>query len=205
MPQRKIPWFACRSASLRARISSIDSPASVPMRVQQKARGMPSFSSTVATAIGTPAPAETSWVGGGNTESMAIVAGPLILDACCQAMPQVLNVWTIQHRTAYYRIMDAAASELGAFMRARGLTQAELAQAAEVSQATVSRALHEPTVRTGRARARLFNYIHQNRPKVPDVAMTAIVATWDGTDAHAQALAELILVSGRLWPKLGKE
>jgi transcriptional regulator with XRE-family HTH domain len=101
--------------------------------------------------------------------------------------------------------MKRPSSEIRALMRTRGLTQAELAREAGVSQATVSRALQHPTIRTGQARARLFNYIQKKRPRLPEVAAAAIATTWDGTDAHAQALAELILVSGQLWPKLGEE
>lgn len=101
--------------------------------------------------------------------------------------------------------MDALSFEVLAFMRAHGLTQAELAREARVSQATVSRALQQPSVRMGRARRQLFNYIHKRQPAVPPVAASAILTTWDGTDAHARALAELILVSARLWPNLGEE
>lgn len=101
--------------------------------------------------------------------------------------------------------MDDPASLLRAFMQSGGMSQAQLADEAGVSQATVSRALEKPIVRMGRARRRLFIYIQQRRPPVPEVAASAIVSTWDGSEAHAQALADLILVSGRLWPRLGEE
>lgn len=106
---------------------------------------------------------------------------------------------------AYYRIVDDYASLIRSVMRSRGLTQQQLAREAGISQATVSRALEQPTVRMGRARRALFNYIHKHQPAVPEVTASAIAQTWDGTDAHAKALAELILVSGKLRGRLGEE
>lgn len=93
---------------------------------------------------------------------------------------------------------------LRAFLRSSGMTQQQVAQGAGVSQATVSRALGSPSLRTGRARQRLFFYIQKQRPQIPAVTVDAIAVTWDGSESHAQALAELILVSAKLRPTVGE-
>lgn len=90
-------------------------------------------------------------------------------------------------------------------MRDRQLTQAQVAIAAKVSQATVSRMLRREPQRSGAAYLRLCSYIQQET--VPDDdglphVIAAVRRTWDGSERHAAALAELIDASGKLWPDL---
>jgi len=83
------------------------------------------------------------------------------------------------------------------------MSQEDIARAAGVSQATVSRVLRRSSQRSGRAYRRLRTYIQEadaSRVKeIPHVA-EALRRTWDGTDQHAAALAELIDASAKLWP-----
>jgi transcriptional regulator with XRE-family HTH domain len=89
---------------------------------------------------------------------------------------------------------------------ARGVSQAELARRARVSQATVSRTLNDTPRRHGEARRRLFKYIHDQQGGGLDQTLTdAVAATWDGSPEHARALASLISASGELWPRLGRD
>lgn len=90
-------------------------------------------------------------------------------------------------------------------MRERQLTQADVASRANVSQATVSRMLRREPQRSGAAYLRLCGYIHQQT--VPDAdgipgVIAAVRRTWDGSEQHAAALAELIDASRKLWPDL---
>lgn len=90
-------------------------------------------------------------------------------------------------------------------MRERQLTQDDVAAAAEVSQATVSRVLRRAPQRSGAAYLRLCSYIQaQTVPEdgAPDHVIAAVRRTWDGSERHATALAELIDASSRLWPDL---
>lgn len=90
-------------------------------------------------------------------------------------------------------------------MREQRLTQADIASAAMVSQATVSRVLRRAPQRSGAAYLRLCSYI-QSQTDLGDSAPAHVVAavrrTWDGSERHAVALAELIDASSRLWPDL---
>jgi transcriptional regulator with XRE-family HTH domain len=88
------------------------------------------------------------------------------------------------------------------FQQAHKLTQAELAQRAGVSQSAVSRILSgRAAQREGRARRRLLELVGEGAGVRP--ALTAVSEIWDGSDAHAQALAALIRASAELWPQLG--
>lgn len=90
-------------------------------------------------------------------------------------------------------------------MRDRQLTQEDVAAAAGVSQATVSRALRRQPQRSGAAYLRLCSYIQaQTVPDngAPAHLIAAVRRTWDGSERHAAALAELIDASSRLWPDL---
>lgn len=90
-------------------------------------------------------------------------------------------------------------------MRDRRLTQADVASAAKVSQATVSRTLHRQPQRSGAAYLRLCSYIQAESvpdDNAPASLIAAVRRTWDGSERHAAALAELIDVSSRLWPDL---
>lgn len=100
--------------------------------------------------------------------------------------------------------MDDMSATITALLARRGITQGDLAREANVSQATVSRAISGKAIRGGRARARLFIYIH-SLPPAPQRAIDAVQQVWDGSGAHEDALAQLIRASGELWPKLGKE
>lgn len=101
-------------------------------------------------------------------------------------------------------MMSDLSASLRAHMRQAGLSQAEVARRARVSQATVSRALSGPSSREGRGRSRLFTYLHY-APQRPQKALDAVRQVWDGTPEHEGALARLIEASGELWPRLRRE
>lgn len=90
------------------------------------------------------------------------------------------------------------------YMAEEAITQDELAQRAKVSQTTVSRALRRTPQRQGRAYLRLVIYMQQQRSHsaAPDEALSAVNDVWDGSEAHAAALARLVFASRELWPKL---
>lgn len=90
-------------------------------------------------------------------------------------------------------------------MRERQLTQGDVAAAADVSQATVSRVLRRAPQRSGAAYLRLCSYIQAqagSEDGAPGHVIAAVRRTWDGSERHAAALAELIDASSRLWPDL---
>lgn len=92
-------------------------------------------------------------------------------------------------------------------MAREGINQNEVARRARVSQSTVSRLLRQQPVRSGAARARLVTFM-QERPEAGELTavQTALTLVWDGSDAHADALAGLIAASRELWPGLsGRE
>ena len=94
---------------------------------------------------------------------------------------------------------------LAALMERHQLTQNEVAQAAGVSQATVSRILRRCPRRSGAAYLRLCSYIDLQVDVVddgPEDALAAVRRIWDGSAHHAAALTELIEASKRLWPDL---
>jgi transcriptional regulator with XRE-family HTH domain len=88
------------------------------------------------------------------------------------------------------------------YVKREGITQAELARRAGVSQATVSRALRRQPIRHGRQRLRLFTFIQQSEgvsgARRVELAFRRI---WDGTDAHAAALARIIAACEGLEPR----
>lgn len=95
--------------------------------------------------------------------------------------------------------MPSDSEALQAFLDKNHLSQMELAKAAKVSQATVSRALSGVPLKHGRARAKLFTYAQLNGPsgqpppkKGPQRVITAFKRIWDGTEAHATAVAKII-------------
>jgi|SRR6185503_7533832 len=82
-------------------------------------------------------------------------------------------------------------------MDERDLTQEDIARAAKVSQSTVSRALSGAPLRRGRARVRLFTYAniqeHVEASRAgPGAVMDAFVRIWDGSPAHADAVAQVV-------------
>jgi len=85
------------------------------------------------------------------------------------------------------------------FMRREGLDQAALADAAGVSQPTVSRALSRTPLRQGAAYRKLLAYIaaRTGGPQ-PEIARgkrrvtAAFERIWDGSDVHAAVVAQII-------------
>src|ERR1019366_5651513 len=103
-----------------------------------------------------------------------------------------------------HQSMDAG-RRLSELMRRRHLTQLDVATAAQVSQATVSRVLHRSPKRTGLAYRGLCIYIQQQLEvdgDGPEDVFDAVRGIWDGSERHAAALSELIVASRRLWPEL---
>lgn len=92
-----------------------------------------------------------------------------------------------------------------AYLRITGETQVTLASKAGVSQSTVSRAINVIPDRNGAAKARLCIYIQNALADASLIsAVDALTEIWDGSEAHANALATLIAASGELWPRLGE-
>lgn len=91
------------------------------------------------------------------------------------------------------------------YLEQEGISQADLAQRADVSQATVSRALTSAPKRHAGARAKLFDFI-QKQPGAPvappSTLADAVTEVWDGTEQHDAALAALVVASAELWPKM---
>lgn len=82
-----------------------------------------------------------------------------------------------------------------------GLSQRELATAAGVSQATISRVLRGKPLGSGAARERLAAYVGSQITLSSLERVFAVVReTWDGSEAHAEALIGLVLASRELWP-----
>jgi transcriptional regulator with XRE-family HTH domain len=84
-------------------------------------------------------------------------------------------------------------------MRDVRLSQAELAKLAGVSQATVSRALRETNQKHSDARKKLFIYAGLEDMSDPsstargiNLVSAAFSKIWDGSDAHALAVARII-------------
>ena len=100
------------------------------------------------------------------------------------------------------------AEEIRIVMRREGTSQASLARSASVSQATVSRVLtgQRPPIRQGAARQRLLIYMQQRGDAIrtPSAAAEAVVTAfnrvWDGSEAHAVALAKIIKATEDLRP-----
>lgn len=93
-------------------------------------------------------------------------------------------------------------------MAARGLSQGQLAIKAHVSQSTVSRVLHGgPARRHSRARTKLFKYARLSESVViqpPDDGIKQVARAfeqiWDGSDAHAAAVSNVIRALAGLRP-----
>lgn len=103
----------------------------------------------------------------------------------------------------------ARSSAVRLYLEQERISQEELARRAQVSQATVSRALLRDPQRHARAHAQLIAFIHKHstvRTSPPTTVAAAVEEVWDRSDAHEKALATLIIASAELWPKMkGRE
>lgn len=101
---------------------------------------------------------------------------------------------------------QSLANQLLAFMASRQLSQKTLAKAAKISQSTVSRALRGEVERQGRAKSKLFIYMQKElsaegmQGKGKEKIINAFEAIWDGSEAHAIAIAKIIKASKDLGP-----
>ncbi|MHB1502280.1 MAG: helix-turn-helix domain-containing protein [Candidatus Dormibacteria bacterium] len=91
-----------------------------------------------------------------------------------------------------------------------GISQSELAHRARVNQSTVSRALSRTPVRHSVAYERLCRYMQEARylPQLSageEVVVKAFRQIWDGSDAHAEAVAKIIAASRGLGPRSGSK
>jgi len=87
------------------------------------------------------------------------------------------------------------------FLEVEGINQVELAKRALVSQSTVSRAIAGRSVRQGAARRKLFSYMQeQAKAAMPQPVSRAFRRVWDGSEAHAAALARIIEATESLRP-----
>jgi predicted transcriptional regulator len=93
-------------------------------------------------------------------------------------------------------MQEGGAETVRQFMEKAGLSQSQLAKQARVSQPTVSRALSKEPGRSGRARNKLFIFIHNksssNGGQKQGVVMQAFERIWDGSAVHAEAVAKVI-------------
>lgn len=94
---------------------------------------------------------------------------------------------------------------LRARFRALALRQQEVAQALGVSQAQISRILAGRISRRSRVMQALSIYVQHRSPRTRHAAVTsnkvlqeALMAAWDGTPSHADALALLIKAAAAL-------
>jgi transcriptional regulator with XRE-family HTH domain len=92
-------------------------------------------------------------------------------------------------------------------MAKHGLSQTRLAEQARVSQSTVSRALRRVPDRHSQARFRLSNFTHITESTFEDRAkggikqvVDAFDEIWDGSKAHAEAVANVIEALAGLRP-----
>lgn len=91
--------------------------------------------------------------------------------------------------------------EIEALLSREGISQAVLAQRASVSQPTISRARRRVPLRRSKQYEKLCSYIRDELKTValPGTARDALAEIWDGSSAHAEALAGLIRASSKLW------
>lgn len=94
--------------------------------------------------------------------------------------------------------MQQDSARLEAFMKARRLSQQQVAKFAGVSQATVSRALRIDPRRSGRGRAILFTFVESEVNRAApagigrDQVLDAFDRIWDGSELHAAAVVRVI-------------
>ena len=101
---------------------------------------------------------------------------------------------------------ESLANQLRVFMERRHLSQKVVAKRAKISQSTVSRALKGEIERQGRAKSKLFIYMQKEldeegmQGKGKEKVISAFEAIWDGSEAHAVAIAKIINASKELRP-----
>jgi transcriptional regulator with XRE-family HTH domain len=94
--------------------------------------------------------------------------------------------------------MQQDSARLEKIMAARGWSQEQVAEAAGVSQSTVSRALRKGPQRNGRARIAIFTFVENelNRATIAgtgrDQVLGAFDRIWDGSVLHAAAVVKVI-------------
>ncbi len=118
----------------------------------------------------------------------------------------------MQYYPLLFTFMQDIANKLREFMVRRGLSQARLARLARVSQATVSRTLHGVREQHGQARHKLLTYAEiqetiQDRSAGHGVKQVtrAFSRIWDGSDAHATAIVNVIDALAGLKPGQSRE
>jgi transcriptional regulator with XRE-family HTH domain len=98
------------------------------------------------------------------------------------------------------------------YLREIGMSQAELAAKAKVSQSTVSRALRGGTERHSKARHRLCIYagirelpVKASKEDAAKRVIRAFDRIWDGSEAHAVSIATVIDALAGLRPVVSTE
>lgn len=118
-----------------------------------------------------------------------------------------LFVSSMHDHAVSFRFMQDPSGQVQKFMLEHGLSQAALAERAHVSQSTVSRALRGVPDRHSQARYRLLNFmrITESTFKVHckggiKRVVEAFDEIWDGSHAHAEAVANVIAALAGLRP-----
>jgi transcriptional regulator with XRE-family HTH domain len=95
------------------------------------------------------------------------------------------------------------------FLRAEGISQTKLAELAQVSQSTVSRALRSTPAKHSAAHARLFRYLQAQARPIDDSwlvgsdrVLSAFGRISDGSEEHAVVIAKMIDATRGLAPRL---
>lgn len=115
-------------------------------------------------------------------------------------MPPLHNFSFIRQYSLQFNNMQDVRNEIRTFLEEQELSQTELAEQAGVSQPTVSRALHNQRERSTSQRQKLIGYIRAQARRsrrqhyAPGVTRVtnAFERIWDGSEAHARAVASVI-------------
>jgi len=96
------------------------------------------------------------------------------------------------------------------YMRERGFTQTDIADKADVDQATVSRFLKKPPQRASGANQRLCNYAESVLSEAAEngdraAAQRALEVCWDISEAHARAASKILDALAELSRHSGEE
>lgn len=93
------------------------------------------------------------------------------------------------------------ASFLESVLETGEISQAELASRLQISQSSVSRALHKQPQRQGRARSCLVMFMQQGGMEKGFDRIGAVARrVWDGSEEHAEALARIMAACEGLRP-----